>query len=45
MAALYTVCRLGWAGGLTGEVRRLLGRDPIPFERFARDHAGAWSRA
>lgn len=43
MSALYTVCRYGWAAGLTTEVRRLLGRDPISFEQFARDNAAAWS--
>jgi hypothetical protein len=42
MAALYTTARLGLAAHLSPELERLLGRAPTPFERFARDHAGAW---
>jgi uncharacterized protein YbjT (DUF2867 family) len=30
----------GKAAGVTPAVRQLTGRDPIPFEQFARDHAG-----
>ncbi len=42
MTALYTVAALGQAGHLTTDTKRLLGREPITFEQFARDHASAW---
>lgn len=35
-AAIYTTARLGLAAGLTDDVRRVLGRDPISFAEFAR---------
>ncbi|RKN38696.1 SDR family oxidoreductase [Micromonospora endolithica] len=40
--ALYTTCRLGFADGLTDDVRTLLGREPIDFSRFAHDERAAW---
>lgn len=43
MTALYTVARLGLAAHLTDTTQALLGRAPIRFERFARDHAPVWS--
>ncbi len=42
MTALYTVAALGQAGHLTTDTQRLLGREPITFEQFARDYASAW---
>lgn len=42
MEGLYTAAKLGLAGHLTGEVRRILGRDPISFRRFVRDYARVW---
>lgn len=35
----------GYAERTTGEVRRLLGREPIAFAEYARDHATAWMPA
>lgn len=35
----------GHAARTTGEVKRLLGREPIRFEQYARDHRDAWQRA
>lgn len=43
MEALYTVAKLGRAAHLSTEVQRILGRPPIRFEAFARDHAAAWA--
>lgn len=45
MTALYTVARLGLAAHLTDTTRDLLGRAPISFRQFARDHASMWRRA
>jgi len=33
----------GYAERTTSTVRDLLGRDPIPFERYAQDHRDAWA--
>jgi uncharacterized protein YbjT (DUF2867 family) len=44
MEALYTVAKLGMAGTLTGEVRRILGRAPISFEQFVHDYRDAWAQ-
>ncbi|MCK2220430.1 SDR family oxidoreductase [Actinomadura sp. ATCC 31491] len=40
--ALYSMCRLGLAAGVTDDVRRLLGRAPIAFEQFVKDERAAW---
>ena len=40
---LYGVFAAGLASGTTDTVVRVTGHGPIPFERFARDHAGAFS--
>lgn len=40
--AIYTVARLGRAGGLTDDVMRATGQPPIGFEQWARDHREAW---
>jgi uncharacterized protein YbjT (DUF2867 family) len=42
MSGIYTTARLGLAGRLTGDVRRLLGRPPTTFQQFAKDHAACW---
>lgn len=42
--AIYTVARLGKADGLTDDVNRVTGRDPISFKEFAQTHAWAWQR-
>ena len=42
MSVLYSVSRVGLAGGLTGEVKRLLGRDPITMRQFIEDYRGCW---
>lgn len=41
---IYTAARLGLADGITDDVARLTGRDPIDFATFARDHAEAWQQ-
>jgi uncharacterized protein YbjT (DUF2867 family) len=41
-AAIYTTARLGKAAGLTGDVRRVLGRDPIRFAAFAHRDRAVW---
>ena len=45
MTALYPVARLGLAAHLTDTTRELLGREPITFEQFARDHVHVWREA
>lgn len=42
--AIYTLARLGKAGGLTDDVRIVTGRDPIPFRDWAEQHRAAWAR-
>ena len=43
--AIYTVARLGRAGGLTDDVREVTGRDPLDFATWADEHRGAWTRS
>ena len=42
MSALYTTQRLGRAGGVTNEVRRLLGRPATPLRTFVERERAAW---
>lgn len=42
-AAIYTVARLGRAGGLTDDVREVLGRAPKPFADFAVREQRQWA--
>ena len=41
---IYTAARLGLAAGITDDVARIAGREPIDFATFAHDHAEAWAR-
>jgi uncharacterized protein YbjT (DUF2867 family) len=45
MSGIYTTARLGLAGRLTSDLRRLLGRPPIGFQQFAEDYAPCWQRS
>ena len=42
MVALYTVSKLGKAGRLTDETKRLLHRSPITLRQFIEDYRTAW---
>ncbi|MGY1716644.1 NAD(P)H-binding protein [Geodermatophilus sp. SYSU D01106] len=42
MTLLFTTTRLGLAGRTTGDLARLLGREPTTLRRFVEDHADAW---
>lgn len=42
MVGIYTTARLGLAGRVTGKVRRLLGREPIPLRQFVQDYKKIW---
>lgn len=42
-AAIYTTARLGMAGGLTTEVKQILGREPIDFAEFAHREREVWN--
>lgn len=42
--AIYTAARLGQADGLTDDVRRVTGRDPIPLRDFAEREKAVWAR-
>lgn len=41
-SAIYTIARLGRAGGLTGDVLVVTGRDPVTFREFAEREAPRW---
>lgn len=43
--AIYTVARLGRAGGLTDDVFTVTGHPPMAFADWAADHARTWGRA
>lgn len=43
MTALYTITRRGSAAVVNPDMPRLLGRPPIPFVQYARDHRAAWT--
>lgn len=40
--AIYTTARFGKAAGLTDDVRRVLGRDPVRFSEFAHRERAIW---
>ena len=42
MMSLNHVIAAGYASGISPDVEQLLGRTPIPFERFVSDHVAAW---
>jgi uncharacterized protein YbjT (DUF2867 family) len=42
MASLNKIVAAGYASGTTGEVKAILGREPISFEQFARDYTSSW---
>ncbi|MFP4624735.1 MAG: SDR family oxidoreductase, partial [Gemmatimonadota bacterium] len=44
-AGIYTSARLALAGRVTDDVERLLGRPPLSFREFARDHRQLWLRS
>lgn len=44
MLGIYTAARLGLAAGLSDDVARLTGRQPIPMEQFVHDARDAWLR-
>lgn len=39
----YRLVRAGFCAPVSRDVRAVLGRDPIRFERFAREYAGCWT--
>ena len=43
--AIYTVARLGRAGGLTDDVQQVTGRPPLGFAEWAHQHRVAWERS
>jgi uncharacterized protein YbjT (DUF2867 family) len=42
MSTLYGMVRQGWAATVTDQVDNVLGRPPITFAQFAKDHAEVW---
>ncbi len=42
MAGIYTTARLGLADRVTGDVSRLLGREPTALRTFIEDYRGVW---
>jgi uncharacterized protein YbjT (DUF2867 family) len=42
MTMLFSTTRLGLAGHTSGELARLLGREPTTLRQFVEDHADAW---
>jgi len=45
LLAILGFLKQGYAERTTTSVRELIGREPVPFERFARDHSAAWMQA
>jgi len=45
LLGLFEVIRAGWSAAVTDTVERVLGRPPIDFADYARDHADAWRGA
>jgi uncharacterized protein YbjT (DUF2867 family) len=43
MDSLNTLVGMGYAAGISPDVQNLLGRAPITFAQFAKDHAQSWS--
>ncbi len=43
MSALYAMVRAGYTEVMTGTVQEVLGRAPIGFAQFAREHRAAWA--
>lgn len=42
MSGLYEMVRAGWTGGLSGDAERVLGRAPVKFADWVREHSAAW---
>ena len=42
MIGIYTTARIGWAGGITPDTERLLGRTPITMRQFVQDYRACW---
>lgn len=42
MSSLYSGVRAGWSDATTDTVQRVLGREPISFAQFAKDHQSDW---
>lgn len=43
LSMLYAGVRAGWAEARTDDVQKVLGRPPISFARFAKDHRATWA--
>jgi uncharacterized protein YbjT (DUF2867 family) len=43
LSMLYAGVRAGWAEARTDDVQRVLGRPPISFSRFAKEHRATWA--
>jgi uncharacterized protein YbjT (DUF2867 family) len=43
LSALYSGVRAGWTERKTDDVQVVLGRPPISFSRFAKDHRATWA--
>ena len=44
MIKLFSYVRAGYTEALSGDVSKVLGRDPISFDQFASDYAGVFQR-
>ena len=44
MILIYNTCRLGFAARVTGEVKRILGREPIGVQEFVQDFKQLFTR-
>ena len=43
LIGFYRLVREGMCAPVTGDAEALLGREPVPFRRFAADYAAAWA--
>ncbi|MCX6639720.1 MAG: SDR family oxidoreductase [bacterium] len=42
MIMIYQIVRQGWMATISTTLKDIMGRDPITFEQFAKDHAEVW---
>jgi uncharacterized protein YbjT (DUF2867 family) len=42
MIGLYEIARHGWCEEISADLEMIIGREPIPFEKFAQDYKETW---
>ena len=44
MLGLYAIVRAGYTAPITQDFKKFMGREPITFEKFAKDYASTWQK-